>query len=89
MGILLGVMVVGILTFVVQRLVGETLNMNFRFVFPWWVTVIVIVMSAITIYFACIIPARAASKISPIEAIRGNQEIKIKGKKLKTLKITN
>lgn len=88
LGILLGVMVVGILTFVVQRLVGETLNMNFRFVFPWWVTVIVIVMSAITIYFACIIPARAASKISPIEAIRGNQEIKIKGKKLKTLKIT-
>ncbi len=88
LGILLGVMVVGILTFVVQRLVGETLNMNFRFVFPWWVTVLVIMMSAITIYFACIIPARAASKISPIEAIRGNQEIKIKGKKLKTLKIT-
>lgn len=88
LGILLGVVVVAILTAVVQNLVGYILDVNFRFVFPWWVSVIVIVMSAVTIYFACIIPARAASKISPIEAIRGNNEVKLKGKKLKTSKIT-
>ena len=34
------------------------------------------------------IPARRASKISPIEAIRGNDDIKIKAKKVKTSKIT-
>ena len=88
LGILLGVFVVAVLTFVVQRLVGDVLNVDFRFVFPWWVSVIVILMSAVTIYFACIIPARAAAKISPIEAIRGNQEIKLKGRKLKTSGIT-
>lgn len=88
LGILLGVFVVAVLTAIVQRLVGDVLNVNFRFVFPWWVSVIVILMSAVTIYFACIIPAKAAAKISPIEAIRGNQEIKLKGRKLKTSGIT-
>lgn len=84
LGILLGIFVVAILTVVVQMLIGDLLKITFRFVFPWWVVVIVIVMSAITIYFSCILPARTAAKISPIEAIRGNKEVKLKGKKLKT-----
>lgn len=88
LGILLGVFVVAVLTAIVQRLVGDVLKVDFRFVFPWWVSVIVILMSAVTIYFACIIPAKAAAKISPIEAIRGNQEIRLKGRKLKTSGIT-
>lgn len=47
-----------------------------------------IVISAITIYLSCIIPAIRASRISPIEAIRGNEDIKIKAKKIKTSKLT-
>lgn len=41
----------------------------------------------ITIYFSSIFSARKAAKISPIEAIRSNDEIKIKSKKLKGSKI--
>jgi len=39
-----------------------------------------------TIFISAIIPARRASKISPIEAIRLNDDIKIKGKKVKSPK---
>ena len=84
LGIILGVVVVAILTVIVQKLIGDIMMMTFRFVFPWWVVAIVIVMSAVTIYFSCIIPAISAARISPIEAIRGNCEIKLKGRKLKT-----
>ena len=44
---------------------------------------IAIVLIALTIYFSVIIPARRASKITPIEAIRQTDDIKVKPKKLK------
>ncbi len=91
LGVLLGVIVVAILTVIVQKLLGgidAITGFDFHFVFPWWVAAIAICMSAITIYFACIIPAQIAAKQSPLEAIRGNKEIKIKGNKLKTGKLT-
>ena len=46
-----------------------------------------IALGAITIFLSSISSARKASKISPIEAIRSNNDIKIKAKKLKTPKL--
>ena len=47
-----------------------------------------VAISIITIYLSCLIPARKAAKISPIESIRGNNDIKINSKKLRTSKLT-
>lgn len=53
-----------------------------------WIAIIAsVIMGIITIYFSALSSARKASKVNPIESIRGTNEIKIKSKKLKTPKI--
>ena len=88
LGILCGMQAVVILLQVVNVLLGDSLNEKCVFSIPILAIIASIVISAITIYLSCILPARRASKISPIEAIRGNDDIKIKAKKVKTSKIT-
>lgn len=88
LGILCGILAVVILLQVVNVLLGDSLNEKCVFSIPILAIIASIVISAITIYLSCILPARRASKISPIEAIRGNDDIKIKAKKVKTSKIT-
>lgn len=88
LGILCGMLAVVILLQVVNVLLGDSLNEKCVFSIPILAIITSIVISAITIYLSCILPARRASKISPIEAIRGNDDIKIKAKKVKTSKIT-
>ena len=46
--------------------------------------IIPIIFMIITIIVSAFLPARSASRITPIEAIRLNDDIKIKGKKVKT-----
>lgn len=89
LGILCGIIAVNILIIIVNYLLGDMLN-NTSFVYsvPILPILISIIVSSITIYLSCIIPAKRASKISPIEAIRGNTEIKIKAKKIKISKLT-
>ena len=88
LGILCGMLAVVILLQVVNVLLGDSLNEKCVFSIPILAIIASIVISAITIYLSCILPARRVSKISPIEAIRGNDDIKIKAKKVKTSKIT-
>ena len=88
LGMLCGMLAVVILLQVVNVLLGDSLNEKCVFSIPILAIIASIVISAITIYLSCILPARRASKISPIEAIRGNDDIKIKAKKVKTSKIT-
>ena len=88
LGILCGILAVVILLQVVNVLLGDSLNEKCVFSIPILAIIASIVISAITIYLSCILPARRASKISPIEAIRGNDDIKIKAKRVKTSKIT-
>lgn len=88
LGILCGMLAVVILLQVVNVLLGDSLNEKCVFSIPILAIIASIVISAITIYLSCILSARRASKISPIEAIRGNDDIKIKAKKVKTSKIT-
>ena len=89
LGIILGVIAVVILIWIMNFLLADMLNdMKFVYSIPFIAFVVSAIISAITIYLSCIIPARKAAKISPIEAIRGNNDIKVKAKKLKVSKLT-
>ena len=61
-------------------------SMSIDFMVSWQSILISAILIAITIYISAYIPARRASKITPIEAIRQNDDIKIKAKKVKTPK---
>lgn len=61
-------------------------NVSLELMVSWQSILIAIVLIALTIYLSVIIPAKKASKITPIEAIRGNNEVKVKAKKLRTPK---
>ena len=89
LGILFGIVAIMILLKVVNYLLEDMLDgMKFTYSINLVAVLISIIISIITIYLSCLIPARKAAKISPIESIRGNNDIKIKAKKLKTSKLT-
>lgn len=54
---------------------------------PVWSIISIIVFSIITIFISAYIPARKSSKISPIDAIRQNDSIKLKARTLKSSKL--
>ena len=89
LGILFGIIAIIILLQIVNYLLADMLDgMKFTYSINLVAVLISIIISIITIYLSCLIPARRAAKISPIESIRGNNDIKIKSKKLRTSKLT-
>ena len=89
LGILLGIVAIMILLKIVNYLLADMLSgLGFTYSINLLAVLISVAISIITIYLSCLIPARRAAKISPIESIRGNNDIKIKAKKLRTSKLT-
>ena len=89
LGILLGIVAIMILLKIVNYLLTDMLSgLGFTYSINLLAVLISVAISIITIYLSCLIPARRAAKISPIESIRGNNDIKIKAKKLRTSKLT-
>ena len=89
LGILLGIVAIMILLKIVNYLLADMLSgLCFTYSINLLAVLISVAISIITIYLSCLIPARRAAKISPIESIRGNNDIKIKAKKLRTSKLT-
>lgn len=87
-GILCGIFADFILCHVVNILLPEFINdTKFIFSIPVLPVILSVILAIVTIYLSVISAARKSSKISPIEAIRNNNEIKINPKKLKTPKI--
>lgn len=88
LGILSGMLAVFVLLKLIGLIMGEYLS-GFVFVFKvsWIAVLIGILLSMITIFLSARSSAKKASKISPIEAIRSNEDIKIKSKKIKSPKI--
>ena len=89
-GIICGILATFILMKISTELVGKSVFTNevkFVFSMPYWAVIISIVLGFATIYFSCIFSARRAAKISPIDAIRSNTDIKIKSKKIKCPKL--
>lgn len=89
LGILSGLGAIFILLKIVGKILTEGVVLNVELVFKTNIVAILIsiILSSITIYLSARKSAKKASKISPIEAIRSNQDIQIKSKKLKTPKI--
>ncbi len=61
---------------------------SFRVVVSPLIIIIAIVISAITILISTYVPARKASRISAIDAIRQTSDIKLTGKEVKVSKLT-
>lgn len=86
-GILLGVGVIALLVVILNALLGDMLNgISFVYAVPWWAAVISAVMSAVIILLSTLSSAFRASRIAPITAIRGNNDIKINKNKRKSYK---
>lgn len=83
-GIGLGVGVTAALMKICDYIATDNLNGNhLLFSVPLLAIIAAVVLSALTIYLSSISIALSASRISPIAAIRGNRDIKIKrGKKI-------
>lgn len=90
LGIVSAYLGIGIVVLIMNNLLGEMLNgINIHLsTYPMFVLVPILFM-IITIFASAFLPAKKASKISPIEAIRLNDDIKIKGKKVKSPKWIN
>ncbi|MDE5996119.1 MAG: ABC transporter permease, partial [Eubacterium sp.] len=61
-------------------------DVAFKTVVPAWAVVGVIIFSLITIFISAVIPARKASSITPVEALRQSTEFKIKAKNVRSPK---
>lgn len=87
LGIVCGILADYILIKIVNVLIGDFLISNLDgIVFKMSIIpiIVAVILGIITIYLSALSSAFKASKISPIEAIRNNDDIKIKSKKLKT-----
>lgn len=88
LGVICGMFAVFVLIHLMNYILAEALDgIKFMYSVPYLPILITILFSTITIYFSSIFSARKAAKTSPIEAIRNNDEIKIKSKKLKGSKL--
>lgn len=91
-GILSGI--VGI--YITLKLVGQKLvstgmimgvsdsGMGMKTVVPVWAIVGIVLFSMMTLFISAFLPARKASKVTPIAALRQTNEIKVKGRSLRT-----
>lgn len=59
-------------------------DVSFSTVVPAWIIVGIVVVSVFTIFISAMIPAKRASSVTPIAAIRQTNEIKLKAKSLKS-----
>ena len=88
LGIGLGVGVTALLILMCNVLLSETLNgNNLTFAVEPYAIISSAVLGILTIFFSTIIIALKASRISPIEAIRSNNDVKVGKKRYKTPKL--
>lgn len=93
LGIGSGVLAAFVLCKVANALLGDTLNVGggilMVFDFSWLAVIFSVVCGAVTIYFSSVSAMRKAGKVTPIEAVRNNNEVKIDKKAIKTPKIVS
>lgn len=59
-------------------------NTHFTLSFPWWIIPVIALLSVITIAISAYIPARRASRTTPIDALRQNTDVRVKARKLRS-----
>ena len=85
-GILVGILLVYILVIAVRGALSGILDIVF-FKITLLPILISIILGIVTVYLSCLSVARKAKKITPLEAIKSSNDIKIKSKKIKSPKI--
>lgn len=86
-GILLGTGLIYLFLKIGENLLSEYLyGIKFIFSVNIWMIILSVVLSIVTIYFSASKSAKKASHISPIEAIKNNENIHITNKKVKSSK---
>lgn len=85
-GILLGIIATFVLMQLTTQFIGKVAFQDpiiCAFYIPFTVIIISSVLGFITIFLSCILAVRKASNVTPIEAIKNAEQIKIKAKNLK------
>ena len=85
-GILVGILLVYILVIAVRGALSGILDIVV-FKITLLPILISIILGIVTVYFSCLSATRKAKKITPLEAIKSSNDIKIKSKKIKSPKI--
>ena len=92
-GIILGILGayvgIGCVILIINNLISDMLEYKLHLVTNPLFIIIPVIFMIIVIGLSAFIPSRRASKVSPIEAIRQNDDIKINKKKIKTSKLVN
>ncbi|WP_031540688.1 MULTISPECIES: ABC transporter permease [unclassified Bacillus (in: firmicutes)] len=88
LGIIAGIVGIGITFTFINKYLQDALNstQGLNVVVTPYSILFSIIISIVTIFISTYLPARKASKISAIDAIRQTQDIKLSGKKVKTSK---
>ena len=90
-GIILGILGayigIGCVVLVINNLIGDMLEYKLYLITNPLFIIIPVIFMIIVIGASAFIPSRRASKVSPIEAIRQNDDIKINKKKIRTSKL--
>ncbi len=89
LGILSGIFAIYILVNVVNYILKDYVARETLLTYgiSWPAIVVSIIVSVVTIWLSCRNSAKKASKITPIEAIRSSEDVKLKAKKIKCPKI--
>ena len=89
LGILSGVFAIYILVNIVNYILKDYISKGtlLTYSMSWIAIAISVFVSIITIWLSCKKSAKKASKVSPIEAIRNSEDVKLKAKKVKCPKI--
>lgn len=66
---------------------GAEEGLSMHTVVPLWAMAGIVIVSAVTIFISAFVPAKKASSVTPIEALRETKEIKLRSKKLRSPKI--
>jgi len=92
-GIILGILGayigIGCVILIINNLISDMLEYKLHLVTNPLFIVIPVIFMIVVIGVSAFIPSRRASKVSPIEAIRQNDDIKINKKKIRTSKLIN
>lgn len=92
-GIILGILGayigIGCVVLAINNLISDMLDYKLHLVTNPLFIIIPVIFMIVVIGVSAFIPSRKASKVSPIEAIRQNDDIKINKKKIKTSKFVN
>lgn len=90
-GIILGILGayigIGCVVLIINNLISDMLEYKLHLVTNPLFIIIPVIFMIIVIGVSAFIPSRRASKVSPIEAIRQNDDIKINKKKIRTSKL--